>query len=97
MVNDLVALANVKTNFDPTPVPNGPAGTFRITAEFTNTGTPTIGHRFAEVVEFAGENLLLNADRGAIRNWVMARSFFFISRAKPITASIPPASGSGAG
>jgi hypothetical protein len=65
VVNDLVAVANVKTDFDPTPVSNGPAGTFRITAEFTNTGTQTIGHRFAEVVELSGGNLLLNADRGA--------------------------------
>jgi hypothetical protein len=51
LVNDLVALANVKTDFDSTPVPNGLAGRFRITAEFTNTGTQTIDHRFAEVVE----------------------------------------------
>jgi hypothetical protein len=65
VVNDLVALANVKTDFDPTPVPNGPAGTFRIIAEFTNTGTQTIGHRFAEVIELSGGNLLLNADHGA--------------------------------
>ena len=65
VVNDVVALANVKTDFDPTPVPNGPAGTFRIIAEFTNTGTQTIGHRFAEVVELSGGNLLLNADHGA--------------------------------
>ena len=64
VVNDLVALANVKTDFDPTPVPNGLAGTFRITAEFTNTSTQVIGHRFAEVVELAGKNLLLNADGG---------------------------------
>jgi hypothetical protein len=65
VVNDLVALANVKTDFDPTPVPNGAAGTLRITAEFTNTSPQTIGHRFVEVIELAGENLLLNADRGA--------------------------------
>jgi hypothetical protein len=64
IVNDLVVLANVSTAFDPTPVPGGPAGIFRITAEFTNTSTQPIGHRFAEVVEFTGGNVLLNADRG---------------------------------
>jgi hypothetical protein len=65
VVNDLVVLANVNTAFDATPVPAGPAGTFRLTAEFTNTSTQPIGHRFAEVVELTGGNLLLNADGGA--------------------------------
>jgi hypothetical protein len=37
----------------------------RITAEFTNTSAQPIGHRFAEVVELSGGNLLLNADGGA--------------------------------
>jgi hypothetical protein len=65
IINDLVAVGNVSTEFDPTAAPNGPAGTFRITAEFTNTSTQVIGHRFAEVVELAEGNLLLNADGGA--------------------------------
>ena len=65
VVNDLVALANTTTAFDPTPVPGGPAGTFRITAEFTDTSNQAIGHHFAEVVELTGGNLLLNADGGA--------------------------------
>jgi hypothetical protein len=65
IVNDLVALANVSTNWDSTPVPGGPAGTFRITAEFTNTSNQAIVHPFAEVVELTGGNLLLNADGGA--------------------------------
>jgi hypothetical protein len=65
LINDLVALANVSTNLDSTPVPSGPAGTFRITAEFTNTSTQAIVHPFAEVVELTGGNLLLNADGGA--------------------------------
>lgn len=64
LVNDLVAVGNVTTAFDPIPVPGGPAGSFRITAEFTNTSTQLIGHRFAEVVELSGDNLLLNADGG---------------------------------
>jgi hypothetical protein len=63
-VNGLVVLTNMSTDFDPTPVPGGPAGTFRITAEFTNTSAQLIGHRFAEVIELSGENLLLNADGG---------------------------------
>ena len=65
MVNDLVAVGNVSTDFDATPVPGGPAGTFRITADFTNTGTQAIANAFVEVVELTGGNLLLNADGGA--------------------------------
>jgi hypothetical protein len=65
VLNDLVVLANVSTAFDATPVPSGPAGTFRITAEFINMSTLPIGHRFAEVAEITAGNLLLNADGGA--------------------------------
>jgi hypothetical protein len=65
LVNDLVTLANVSTALDSTPVPDGPAGIFRITAEFTNRSAQAIGYRFAEVVELSGGNLLLNAAGGA--------------------------------
>ena len=65
VVNDLLALANVSTALDPTPVPGGPAGVFRITADFANTSSQAIIHPFAEVIELSGENLLLNADGGA--------------------------------
>ena len=65
VVNDLVAVGNVSTDFDATPVPGGPAGTFRITADFTNTSNQAIVNPFAEVVELTGGNLLLNADGGA--------------------------------
>lgn len=65
VVNDLVALANITTAFDITPVPDGPAGTFRISAEFINTSNQAIIHPFVEVVELTGESLLLNADGGA--------------------------------
>ena len=65
IVNDLVAVGDVSTDFDATPVPGGPAGTFRITAEFTNTSNQAIVNPFVEVVELTGENLLLNADGGA--------------------------------
>jgi hypothetical protein len=64
VVNDLLALANMSTAFDPTPVPGGPAGVFRITADFANTSSLAIIHPFAEVIELTGENLLLNADGG---------------------------------
>ena len=38
IVNDFVTLdPALDTAFDPTPVPGGPAGTFTITATFTNT------------------------------------------------------------
>jgi hypothetical protein len=64
-VNDLVALANITTAFDPTPAPGGPAGTFLITAAFTNTSNQAIVNSFAEVVDLTGGDLLLNADGGA--------------------------------
>ena len=65
VVNDLVSLANLTTAFDPSPVQGGPAGIFRITAEFTNTSNQAIVNSFVEVVELTGGNLLLNADGGA--------------------------------
>ena len=65
VVNDLMALANITTAFDPTPVPGGPAGTVHITADFANTNSQAIANPFVEVVELTGENLLLNADGGA--------------------------------
>jgi len=65
IVNDLVAVGSLSTAFDATPVPGGPAGTFRMTAEFTNTSNQAIVNPFVEVVELTGGNLLLNADGGA--------------------------------
>jgi hypothetical protein len=64
VVNDLVALETVTTAFDASPVPDGPAGTFRVTAAFTNTSPQPIEHLFAVVVELTGGNLLLNANGG---------------------------------
>ena len=60
-----MALVNLTTAFDSASVSGGPAGTFRITAEFTNTSNQAIANPFAEVVELTGGNLLLNADGGA--------------------------------
>jgi hypothetical protein len=65
LVNNLVALASMSTAFDPTPVPGGPAGTFRATTRFTNTSNQVIVKPFVEVVELTGGNLLLNANGGA--------------------------------
>ncbi len=64
VVNDLLALAHMSTMLDAIPVEGGPAGTFRITAVFTNISTQTIRHTFAEVVALSEGNLLLNADDG---------------------------------
>ena len=68
VVNDLVELDEDKlaSRFNPTPIPNGPAGTFSITAIFTNTNnTPiSIFKPFFRVIELSDGNLLLNADAG---------------------------------
>ena len=63
LVNDFVTLdPDLDTGFDPTPVPGGPAGTFTITATFTNTSATPLRVPFFEVTALSGENLLLNAD-----------------------------------
>jgi hypothetical protein len=63
MVNALVALAgDVDTAFDPTPVVGGPAGTFTITATFTNTSDTPLRFPFFGVNQLTGDNLVLNAD-----------------------------------
>jgi len=64
VVNNLVTLVSLVTSFDPTPVDGGPAGTFTITAIFTNTGSITIEDPIFLVTQLSGGNLLLNADGG---------------------------------
>jgi hypothetical protein len=65
IVNDLVTLdPALVTLFDPTPGPNAPAGTFTITATFTNTSATSLQFPFFQVTELSGGNLLLNADGG---------------------------------
>jgi hypothetical protein len=54
------------TAFDPTPVPSGPAGTFTITATFTNTSDTPLRFPFFTVTELSGGNLLLNAAEGSM-------------------------------
>ena len=65
IVNDFVTLdPALDTAFDPTPVPEAPAGTFTITATFTNTSDTPLRFPFFTVTELSGDNLLLNADEG---------------------------------
>ena len=63
IVNNLVALApGLRTSSNSTPVPGGPAGTFTITATFTNTSGTSLNFPFFGVSELSGGNRLLNAD-----------------------------------
>ena len=63
IANDFVTLdPALDTAFDPTPVPGGPAGTFTITAMFTNTSDTPLRFPFFTVTALSGGNLLLNAE-----------------------------------
>ena len=65
VVNNLVTLdPALDTSFNPTPVPNAPAGTFTIGATFTNTSSRPLRFPFFTVTELSGDNLLLNAEEG---------------------------------
>jgi hypothetical protein len=64
IVNNLVALSDVTTSFDPTPHPDGPAGTFTVTATFVLAGADPIRGPFFRVAELSGGNVLVNADGG---------------------------------
>jgi hypothetical protein len=65
IVNAFVTLdPALDTAFDPTPVPGGPAGTFTITATFTNTSGTPLRFLFFTVTALSGDNLVLNADAG---------------------------------
>jgi hypothetical protein len=65
LVNDFVTLEPaLDTAFDPTPVPGGPAGTFTVTATFTNTSDTLLRFPLFTVTELSGSNLVLNADEG---------------------------------
>jgi hypothetical protein len=67
IVNALVTpAADVDTAFDPAPVLGGFAGTFTITATFTNTSDIPLHFPFFTVMELSGGNLLLNADEGVM-------------------------------
>ena len=63
VVNNLVILdPALDTSFNPTPVPNAPAGTFTIGAVFTNTSGTLLRFPFFTVTELSGDNVLLNAE-----------------------------------
>ena len=57
-------IPHLDTSFNPTPVPNAPAGTFTIGATFTNTSGTALRFPFFTVTELSGGNLLLNAEEG---------------------------------
>jgi hypothetical protein len=64
-INNLVTLApGLKTSFNATPVAGLPAGTFTITATFTNKSSTPLHALFFGVSQLTGGNLLLNADAG---------------------------------
>ncbi len=65
VVNDLIAVSNIRTDFDATPATNAPAGTFHISVDFTNAGSEVIVNPFTEVVDLTNNDLLLNADGGS--------------------------------
>ena len=68
LVNDLVAQKNDPTaSFSNKPVSNARAGTFTITATFTNISSKAIKHPLFVVGELSGRNLLLNANGGPAR------------------------------
>jgi hypothetical protein len=65
VVNAFVTLASgPATSFDPMPELEAPAGTFTITATFTNTSDTPLRFPFFTVTALSGDNLLLNADEG---------------------------------
>jgi parallel beta-helix repeat protein len=61
----LTLTPDLVTDFNPMSVPGGPAGTFTITATFTNTSAVSLHFPFFGVQTLSGENQLLNADAGA--------------------------------
>ena len=66
VVNALVTLARpVQTKFVPTPVADGPSGTFTMTVTLTNTSSRAIRSPAFMVRVLSRRNLLLNADDGA--------------------------------
>jgi hypothetical protein len=67
LVNDVVTLdPALDTALDPTPMPEAPAGTFTITATFTNTSATPLRFPFFTVTDLSGDNVLLNADAGVM-------------------------------
>lgn len=64
-INSAVAVSVSATSFDPTPVPNGPSGTYFIDAAVTNTSAQSIDGPINLVVgTLTGNNRLLSATEG---------------------------------
>jgi hypothetical protein len=66
-VNPLVTVSGIHTSFDPTPVPNAPAGTFTISATFKNRSAHAIEHPvfvIRELAVAAPDDVVLNTDDG---------------------------------
>ena len=66
MVNaELAGITKPGTTIDdPTPVPNGPAGTLSFTSEFCNIGTTQLTELASVTTSLTGGNVLLNRDPG---------------------------------
>ena len=75
VTTELSAVADPGTFvFDPTPVPDGLAGTFALTAEFCNTGNVPLTQLTSVTTILTGGNVLLNRDANTPRRVGAARS-----------------------
>jgi hypothetical protein len=63
-INKLLKLKQLKRSYDPTPAPNAPAGTMRLTATFTNQSELALTQLYFAVTTLDGGRLLLNAADG---------------------------------
>jgi predicted outer membrane repeat protein len=64
LVNDKISLASTTTCYNPTSVPNAPAGVYTISATFSNVSSSTLRDLFFQVVTLTGGNVVLNAEGG---------------------------------
>ena len=63
LLNDMLAMVNVETSFDPTQLEDVcPGGVFTISATFTNTSTDQLFDLRFQVATLTGANTILNAD-----------------------------------
>jgi hypothetical protein len=62
IVNRALRLTNMWFSYNPTPLPNAPAGVFTIFSTFRNVSTRAIRDMTFKVAVLTGGNLLLNAD-----------------------------------
>lgn len=64
LLNSLLTLNGYTATYNPTPVPNAPAGVYTLSATFTNRTTNPIQQLYYRIVTLTGKNLLLNAQGG---------------------------------